>query len=205
MTLPIAGERDFRRRLAVCIAAALTLGGCESAGLGARNAVPESEQALSATSPANIASLSEVVQRNPNDPQAYNIRGTVFGQAGRNAEALADFNKAISLDPNYAQAFANRGLIYRQTGQFDLALADYNRALSINPSYSAAYLGRGMVYRERKQLMLSLNDFNRSIALKPDKFPRNRAPGRDDVPCQRISFASELVHAMSSSGVWITG
>ena len=33
-----------------------------------------------ATSPANIASLTEVVTRNPKDPQAYNMRGTVFGQ-----------------------------------------------------------------------------------------------------------------------------
>ena len=86
-----------------------------------------------AASPANIASLTAVVQRNPNDPQAYNMRGSVFGQAGRNDEALADFNKAISLDPNYAQAYANRGLIHRKTGKLDLALADYNKALDARP------------------------------------------------------------------------
>ena len=76
----------------------------------------EAEDNLLAASPANIASLSGVVQSNPNDPQAYNMRGSVFGQAGRNDEALADFNKAISLDPSYAQAYGNRGLIYRKTG-----------------------------------------------------------------------------------------
>jgi Flp pilus assembly protein TadD len=45
-----------------------------------------------------------VVQRNPSDPQAYNMRGSVIGHAGRYDKALADFNKAIGTDANYAQA-----------------------------------------------------------------------------------------------------
>ena len=104
----------------------------------------------------------------PNDPQAYNMRGSVFGQAGRNDEALADFNKAISLDPNYAQAYANRGLIYRKTGKLDLALADYNKALTLDPNYAAAYLGRGIVYRPAQAAPEAFNDFNKAIAIRPD-------------------------------------
>ena len=40
------------------------------------------DEALFATSPANIASLTDVVVRNPDDAQAYNVRGAVLGQAG---------------------------------------------------------------------------------------------------------------------------
>ena len=103
------------------LAAAATLGGCGTIGGsgGTVSQTTETEDNQFAASPANIASLTGVIQRNPNDPQAYNMRGSVFGQAGRNDEALADFNKAISLDPNYAQAYANRGLIYRKTGKLD--------------------------------------------------------------------------------------
>ena len=88
--------------------------------------------ALYATSQSNLTSLSEVVEKHPDDPQAYNMRGSVYGEAGRNEQALADFNKAISLDPNYAQAYANRALVYGKTDKLDLALADYNKALSID-------------------------------------------------------------------------
>ena len=121
------------------VAAAAALAGCQSSTFTTATAPTESEDSQLAASPSNIASLTGVVQRNPNDPQAVNMRGTVFGQAGRNQEALADFNKAISLDPNYTQAYANRALIYRKTGKLDLALADYNKALELDQNYAVAY------------------------------------------------------------------
>src|SRR5271163_1702661 len=62
----------------------------------------DNDTALYATSQSNLASLSEVIQKHPEDPQAYNMRGAVYGETGRNDEALADFSKAVSLDPNYA-------------------------------------------------------------------------------------------------------
>lgn len=57
------------------------------------------------TSASNIGSLSETIKNNPNDPQAYNMRGAALAQAGKSEEALLDFNKAISLDPNCGQAY----------------------------------------------------------------------------------------------------
>ncbi len=159
----------FRPLPALALMLALALGACSTTGLDvAGTGAPESEDAIYATSPANIESLTSVVQKNPNDPQAYNMRGSVFGKGGRYQEALADFNKAISIDPNYAQAYANRGLVYRETGKLNLALADYDKALSIDANYANAYLGRGMVYREEGKLIPALRDFNKAIAIRPD-------------------------------------
>lgn len=149
------------------LALPLIAGGCMTTG--ARTAaVPADEETATVASPANIASLTDVVSRNPNDPQAYNVRGTVLGRAGRHEEALADFNKAISLDPNYAQAYANRGLVHRQMKRPDAALADYTRAIEIDANYAPAYLGRGIVNREQRQAMAAFEDFNRAIALRPN-------------------------------------
>jgi len=143
----------------------LALGGCSSIMNMPGSAVDES---ASAASPANLASLTDVLNKNPSDPQAYNMRGSVLGQSGRYQEALTDFEKAIALDPNYSQAYANRGLAYRQLGQLDLALADYNRALDIDSAYAAAYVGRGMVRRDKGQLHEALQDFNKAIQIRPD-------------------------------------
>src|SRR5438034_3067276 len=133
------------RSIAIVLAAAV-LAGC-GATIGTLDLTGSTEQEnTQAATPANIASLSEVVQRNPNDAQAYNMRGSVLGRAGRTQEALADFDRAIALDGNYTQAHANRGQAHRQGNRLDLALADYNKALALDQNYAAAYLGRGQVY-----------------------------------------------------------
>src|SRR5215470_11222519 len=153
-----------RVRFAPCALLLATAAGCSTVVSN----IGTTQDAVYAASPTNIASLTDVVQHNPNDPQAYNMRGSVLGEGGRTQEALADFNKAISLDPNFAQAYANRALIYRQTGKLDLAAADYNKALSIDANYAPAYLGRGVVNRQKGQFILALQDFYKAIQLRPD-------------------------------------
>jgi len=152
-------------RGAAALGAALALAACATTG---NQPAPDKEPPLYAPSQSNLTSLSEVIEKHPEDPQAYNMRGAVYGEAGRNDQAFADFNKAISLDPNYAQAYANRALIYRKTGQLDLALADDSKAIAIDASYVPAYLGRGIVYRQQGRPAQALGDFNKAIALKPD-------------------------------------
>src|SRR4029077_5378436 len=145
--------------------AALALAGCAS--LGNPPASPR-DDALYANSQSNLVSLPEVVEKHPDAPQAYNMRGSVLGGAGRQEQALADFNKAISLAPHYAPAQANRALVYPDARRVGFALADYNRALALDGSYASAYLGRGIVHRQQGHGAQALHDFNKAIALKPD-------------------------------------
>jgi tetratricopeptide (TPR) repeat protein len=143
---------------------AVTLSGC-SINLGS---LTSSSDEAKLTSPSNLASLSETIKKNPNDPQAYNLRGAALAQVGKTDEALADFNKAISLDANYGQAYANRGLVYRQTRHLDQAMADYERAITLDANFAPAYLGRGLVYKARNQPTEALADINKAIELAPD-------------------------------------
>jgi hypothetical protein len=43
-------------------------------------ATSDDEDTHYAASSTNITSLSDVIKRNPSDPQAYNMRGTVLGR-----------------------------------------------------------------------------------------------------------------------------
>ena len=129
-------HRPRRIHQPLCVLAlTLALAACQTV----TGAVIEDEEVLRAASPTNIASLSDVVRRNPNDPQAYNMRGSVYGRARRYEEALEDFNRAIQLDPEYAQAYANRAIVYREMKRPDLALAD----LSLGSADRLGHRARG--------------------------------------------------------------
>ena len=118
-----------------------------------------------AGSPQNIASLTDVVQSNPSDAAALNVRGTAFARAGRFDQAIGDFSRAIQINPNLREAYANRALVLRRQNNFPAALADYNRAVEIDPRYQQAYIGRGDVYRLNNQLELAINDYNRALEI----------------------------------------
>jgi tetratricopeptide (TPR) repeat protein len=113
---------SWRRSAMMALAlAGLALSACQSGPTGELNKIDAAQG-----STENISSLSSVIARNPRDPEAYNVRGSAYGRAGKYSAALNDFDKAIELNPNFYQAYANRALIQRFLGDQAKALADYN-------------------------------------------------------------------------------
>jgi len=45
----------------------------------------------------------------PNNPEAWYLRASVFIETGRNNEALADCERAITLNQNFAGAWSKKG------------------------------------------------------------------------------------------------
>ena len=142
------------------LASALALAACTTGPSGEVTTVDVAQG-----SDQNISSLTEVIERNPADPEAYNVRGSAYGRGGRYREALRDFDKAIELQPNFYQAYANRALIQRFLGDQQAALNDYNRSIELNSNYDAAYIGRGNLYRKAGQTRDAFDDFQRAIQL----------------------------------------
>src|SRR4028119_295277 len=128
---------ELTRFQSLCLSGvlALALGACQSDKILNPAAIePETGSA------ANIESLTAVIAREPNNPEGYNVRGSAYGRAGMNREALADFSSAIQLDPNFSRAYANRALVHQRTGNTEQAFADFNRAVQADPNYAAAYV-----------------------------------------------------------------
>ena len=140
--------RTLRRavRPAAVLCAALALAAC-SETLGPLQGAPSKVAEVDADNPGanagNIASLTDVIQRNPSDSVAYNTRGIAYAKAGNYKSAIDDFTKAVQIDPKFNAAYTNRALAFRQMGKDGPALADFNAAIAANPNDASAYLGRG--------------------------------------------------------------
>jgi regulator of sirC expression with transglutaminase-like and TPR domain len=78
------------RALALVAACSIALGACSNT-TRTTSVMTTDVGAAAAGSEVNIASLSAVVQQNPQDASAYNVRGTAYGRAGKYREAIADF------------------------------------------------------------------------------------------------------------------
>ncbi len=163
---------------AVALTAA-ALAGCET--YGSATSAPRQfavvETDTTGATNVNIASLSDVIARNPSDAGAYNTRGAAYARSGQFGDAISDFSKSIQLDPNSASAYNNRALAYRQTGRADTAMQDFSKAIANDPNFSAAYIGRANLERAQGDLDGALNDLNVAIRLAPESAEAYHARG----------------------------
>ncbi len=112
-----------------------------------------------------IATLTQLIQIDPDHAIYYNNRGLFYFRNQQPHQALADYNRALQLNPQLSEAYNNRANYYAYQGQLEPALADYNQALQLNPLDSRAWINRGITYRHLKQYTLALKQFEVALQL----------------------------------------
>jgi TolB-like protein/Flp pilus assembly protein TadD len=91
----------------------------------------------------------KAVALKPNSVEADLALGAVYGEQGKNADALAVLREAVTLAPNSALAWKQLGYIYHYAGLIDLAEAAFRRGRDLDPSPPQAYWmhGRMLLYQ----------------------------------------------------------
>ncbi len=74
----------------------------------------------------------------PQDLEAANVLGVLFGKLGRWQEAVETFTRVVAIRPRDATAFFNLGLSYRQLDLLAEAANAYRQALALKPDYEKA-------------------------------------------------------------------
>lgn len=111
--------------------------------------------------------LTEAINRNPQDADAYYKRGNILAQQRDYELASKDFSRAIELNPKDAQAFNNRCWVNVALGLGQMAIADCDEALRIRPQYADALDSRGLANLMLGRLDPAIADFNDALGLKP--------------------------------------
>ncbi|MEW6689437.1 MAG: tetratricopeptide repeat protein [Pseudomonadota bacterium] len=152
------------------------------ARLGLRLALPLLAAAALALAPAfadrlrtfsSELALWEDAVRKLSDPsapftdRAYRNRGVAYFQAGRDPEALRDFDRAIELHPGTPEGWISRGTLYMRAAQSARARADFDRALALDPHNGEVLARRCIVLMRLERLDEALADCTRAVELGP--------------------------------------
>jgi tetratricopeptide (TPR) repeat protein len=90
--------------------------------------------------------VNKALAANPRDPQARFMKGLIFTEQGKHAEAIDIFTKLTQDYPNLPEPYNNLAVIYATQGQYDKARAALEQSIRTHPSYATAYENLGDVY-----------------------------------------------------------
>ncbi|MHC4706876.1 MAG: tetratricopeptide repeat protein [Planctomycetota bacterium] len=88
-----------------------------------------------------IADLSKAIGLDPNDPDAWQVRGYAYANLKQWDKALADSSKAIELEPDNSDHWWNRARVYSDMGKSEEAIADFSKVIELDPGARRALDG----------------------------------------------------------------
>jgi tetratricopeptide (TPR) repeat protein len=108
---------------------------------------------------------TELIDAAPDQGRLYTLRAGAFAEAGKQAEALADFNRAIELGYTQPHAYFSRGSFQAAVGDYDKALQDYAIAIEKDPKQVPYYVNRAAVYMSINEFAKAKDDYDKAIAI----------------------------------------
>lgn len=100
-----------------------------------------------------------------------NMRGFVFTQLGKNAEAIADYREAIRVGGRKKHvAHDNLGNTLGRMGRLEESVAEHRAAIRIKPDFYKAHRNLGISLAEQGKLEEAVSAFREAIRHKPDYY-----------------------------------
>ena len=90
--------------------------------------------------------VNRALAANPREPQARFLKGLIFTEQGKQAEAIDIFARLTQDYPNLPEPYNNLAVIYASQGQYDKARTALEQSIRTHPSYATAYENLGDVY-----------------------------------------------------------
>ena len=99
---------------------------------------------------------------------AHSVLGSVYVDAGRQEDAIREFQRAMELAPANAEAPRQLAEVYKTLGRFEDAEALYIRSTKSRPTDWYGHLLLGLFYYERERYPEAEAELNQAKSLTPD-------------------------------------
>lgn len=146
------------------------------------------------------AICTQILQLNPNHPEALLLHGIVALQMDRKELAVERLAKAIRAAPSNPFGYINLGDALRALGIVDDAVASYRKALEVSQGLDNAHVTLGNVLAERGMHDQAIASFQRALKIHPrmaelhyNTGNSHKAVGRLDHAIASYQRATELV------------
>jgi len=115
-----------------------------------------------------IAVYRQVLEYNPDHPDALHYLGLASHASGNFEQAIAHISKALTVAPEYVEALNNLGVIYQSMGKLEEAGRCYSRVIEIRPEHSDSHNNLGVVLKSQGRMRDAASAFEEALALDPN-------------------------------------
>jgi serine/threonine protein kinase/tetratricopeptide (TPR) repeat protein len=119
--------------------------------------------------PRAVANLQRIIERYPEDKDAYVSLGLITKyETNELEEAITYFEKAIELDPFHREALNQLAYAYNLLGRFEKAIWAVNKYIEVAPDEANPYDSRGEILAMNGKLDEAIASYETAMALKSD-------------------------------------
>jgi serine/threonine protein kinase/tetratricopeptide (TPR) repeat protein len=112
--------------------------------------------------------LEKAITLQPDNDDAFRLRGRILLEAGRRDEALADLRRAIELRPSYWRNHDTLGWALLKLGRLDESLRAYERVTQLQPDSAWGFQMLGTVHHTLGDTEAAAHNYELALARAPD-------------------------------------
>ncbi len=113
-----------------------------------------------------IQYFDQAIQSQPNDTEAYILRGEMKSRLWDDQGALQDYNDAIIINPSEPMAYMFRAMEKRNTlSDLTGAIMDFDKSIEYKSNNSEAYGSRGIAKIELNKIQEWCDDLQKALTL----------------------------------------
>jgi len=115
-----------------------------------------------------ISQLRQIVDRYPDEKEAYYRLGLYHWHENRLDSAVFFLQRAIDIDPLYRNAYNNLTYAYSEMQDFANAIGTINRYISLAPGEANPYDTRGDLCASNGDPQMAIESYQQALKIKPD-------------------------------------